>query len=152
MAHLSCEDAVILTLTLERTFFMLNWYQDPNLRRRDNLGLNKGESRNSLCRVVFLNRLGEIRDRSYENQRCRASGLNLIVASIILWNTVYLAKAIEFLQQEGYQITNEQLSHLSPLGWSHINLLGAYEWILSYVSRFNQLRPLRVNQKGFKES
>jgi hypothetical protein len=37
---------------------------------------------------VFLNRLGEIRDRSFENQRYRASGLNLVVAAIILWNTV----------------------------------------------------------------
>jgi TnpA family transposase len=33
---------------------------------------------------LFFNRLGEIRDRSYENQRHRASGLNLLVAAIIL--------------------------------------------------------------------
>ena len=40
---------------------------------------------------MFFNRLGEIRDRSFENQRYRASGLNLIVAAITLWNTVYLS-------------------------------------------------------------
>ena len=34
-----------------------------------------------------FNRLGEIRDRSFENQRHRASGLNLLVAAITLWNT-----------------------------------------------------------------
>jgi TnpA family transposase len=54
------------------------------------IGLNKGEARNSLARAVFFHRLGEIRDRSYENQRYRASGLNLVVAAIRLWNTVYL--------------------------------------------------------------
>src|SRR6516164_10838094 len=32
--------------------------------------------------------LGELRDRSFEAQRHRASGLNLVVAAIILWNTV----------------------------------------------------------------
>ena len=32
----------------------------------------------------FFNRLGEIRDRSFENQRYRASGLNLVVAAISL--------------------------------------------------------------------
>ncbi|WP_213863431.1 Tn3 family transposase, partial [Escherichia coli] len=37
---------------------------------------NKGEARNSLARAVFFNRLGEIRDRSFEQQRYRASGLN----------------------------------------------------------------------------
>jgi glutamate decarboxylase len=39
----------------------------------------------ALARVVFFNRLGEIRDRSFENQRYRASGLNLVVAAIALW-------------------------------------------------------------------
>jgi TnpA family transposase len=29
-------------------------------------GLNKGEARNALARAVFFNRLGEIRDRSFE--------------------------------------------------------------------------------------
>ena len=38
---------------------------------------------------MFFNRLGEIRDRSFEQQRYRASGLNLVTAAIVLWNTVY---------------------------------------------------------------
>lgn len=49
---------------------------------------------------VFFNRLGEVRDRTFENQLYRASGLNLIVAAIILWNTVYLEKAIEQAKKE----------------------------------------------------
>jgi hypothetical protein len=36
---------------------------------------------------VFIHRLGEIRDRTYENQQHRASGLNLLVTAIIHWNT-----------------------------------------------------------------
>jgi TnpA family transposase len=67
---------------LERTFLTLQWLQDPDLRRRSHVGLNKGEQQNALRRAVFFNRLGEIRDRSYENQRYRASGLNLLVAAI----------------------------------------------------------------------
>jgi TnpA family transposase len=66
---------------LERSFFTLQWLQDPELRRRSHVGLNKGEQQNALRRAVFFNRLGEIRDRSYENQRHRASGLNLLVAA-----------------------------------------------------------------------
>ncbi len=46
-------------------------------------GLNKGEARNALARAVFFNRLGEIRDRSIEQQRYRASGLNLVTAAIV---------------------------------------------------------------------
>jgi hypothetical protein len=60
---------------LERTLFTLDWIEDPALRRTTGQELNKGESRNSLARAVFIHRLGEIRDRTYENQQHRASGL-----------------------------------------------------------------------------
>jgi TnpA family transposase len=74
---------------IERTLFTLEWLQNTELRRRVQIGLNKGEAKNALVRAVFFNRLGEMRDRSFENQRYRASGLTLVVAAIILWNTVY---------------------------------------------------------------
>jgi hypothetical protein len=35
--------------------------------------------------LAFIHRLGEIRDRTYENQQLRASSLNLLVTAIILW-------------------------------------------------------------------
>ena len=67
-------------MSMERTFFTLDWMQDPDPRRRSHVGLNQGEYQNALRRAVFSNRLGEIRDRLYKNQRYRASALNLVVA------------------------------------------------------------------------
>ena len=64
---------------VERTLFTLEWLQSPELRRRVQIGLNKGEAKNALARAVFFNRLGELRDRTFENQRYRASGLNMAV-------------------------------------------------------------------------
>ena len=84
---------------LERTLFTLDWIEDPELRRGTGQELNKGESRNSLARAVFIHRLGEIRDRTYENQQHRASGLNLVVSAIILWNTRYLERAADVLRK-----------------------------------------------------
>jgi TnpA family transposase len=57
---------------VERTLFTLEWLQNPELRRRVQVGLNKGEAKNALARAVFFNRLGELRDRTFENQRYRA--------------------------------------------------------------------------------
>jgi TnpA family transposase len=51
---------------IERTLFILDWLQSVELRRRVHAGLNKGEARNALARAVFIHRLGEIRDRSFE--------------------------------------------------------------------------------------
>ena len=110
---------------LERTLFTLDWIEDPELRRGTSRELNKGKSRNSLARAVFIHRLGEIRDRTYENQQHRASGLNLLVTAIILWNTRYLDRAITALRAVE-EVPDEILAHLSPLGWEHVNLTGDY--------------------------
>jgi hypothetical protein len=108
---------------LERTLFTLQWLQSPELRQRVQLGLNKGEAKNALARAVFFNRLGELRDRSFENQRYRASGLNLVVAAIVLWNTVYLGRAIHGLREQGQLVDENLLAHLSPLGWFLASIL-----------------------------
>jgi TnpA family transposase len=113
---------------IERTIFILDWLQDVELRRRVNAGLNKGESRNALARAVFFNRLGEIRDRSYEQQRHRANGLTLVTSAIVLWNTIYMEQAVETLRQQNIQFDENWLQYLSPLGWEHISLTGDYIW------------------------
>jgi TnpA family transposase len=137
---------------LERTFFTLQWLQDPELRRRSHVGLNKGEQQNALRRAVFFNRLGEIRDRSYENQRHRASGLNLLVAAIILWNTTYLQRAVNHLRNQGHHPASGDLAHLSPLGWEHINLTGDYHWDTSPTLGPDEFRPLRTHAHDFAAS
>jgi TnpA family transposase len=129
---------------IERTLFALDWMQNVDLRRRVQIGLNKGEAKNSLARAVFLNRLGEIRDRSFENQRYRASGLNLVVAAIVLWNTVYLERTVQALRDSGKTVDDRLLPHLSPLGWEHINLTGDYIWQQSNRVEQGNFRPLRA--------
>jgi hypothetical protein len=61
--------------------------------------------------------------RTFENQFFRASGLNLLVAAVILWNTKYLERALATLQAQ-LQI----IPRVTPLGWEHIGLTGDYIW------------------------
>jgi TnpA family transposase len=131
---------------LERTLFTLDWISDPALRRRTSAGLNKGEARNALARAVFFHRLGEIRDRTFENQRYRASGLNLAVAAIILWNT-YLGRAVDELRSRGEIIPDEFLAHVAPLGWEHIAFNGDYVWPTEPLE--TGFRPLRNPRAEF---
>jgi hypothetical protein len=111
------------------------------------VGLNKGEARNALARAVFFNRQGELRDRTFENQRYRASGLNLVVIAIILWNTIYLERAVNALRQHGISFPDALLTHVSPIGCEHINLTGDYTWQPNHrvsQGRFRPLRPIGV--------
>jgi TnpA family transposase len=131
---------------IERTLFTLDWIKNPGLRRRAHLGLNKGEARNALARAVYFCRLGEMRDRSFENQFFRASGLNLLVAAIILWNTRYLEAAYRELRRQGRTVNEGLLRHVAPLGWEHIGLTGDYMWSDAEQPRTGTLRPLRQRQ------
>lgn len=128
---------------IERTLFILDWLQSMELRRRVHAGLNKGEARNALARAVFFNRLGEIRDRGFEQQRYRASGLNLVTAAIVLWNTVYLERAANAIRCREQGIDDALLKYLSPLGWEHINLTGDYLWRKRTKVGAGKFRPLR---------
>ena len=82
-----------------------------------------------------------------EQQRYRASGLNLVTAAIVLWNTVYLERATQGLVEAGKPVDGELLQFLSPLGWEHINLTGDYVWRQSRRLEDGKFRPLRMPGK-----
>jgi hypothetical protein len=116
---------------------------DLALRRRVNAGLNKGEAKNALARAVFFNRLGELRDRSFENQRYRGAG-NLAIAAMVAWNTVYLETRLSRVSAPGKEIgTNFTGSFVAP-GWEHINLTEDYVWHSNKRFTQGRFRPLRA--------
>jgi Tn3 transposase DDE domain len=100
--------------------------------------------------AVFFNRLGEIRDRTFENQRYRAYGLNLAVSAIILWNTVYLSRAVAELRSRGEIISDDLLARVAPLGWEHITLQRRLR--LAHRALQNDFRPLRNPRSAFLDA
>ncbi|HJS87037.1 MAG TPA: Tn3 family transposase [Acetobacteraceae bacterium] len=44
---------------------------------------------------------------------------------------------------EGYDVRDEDLARLSPLGFEHVNMLGRYALILPDTIARGELRPLR---------
>ncbi len=127
---------------IERTLFVLRWLSDPVLRQRSHAGLNKGEASNALRRAVFFHRQGEFRDRTFESQSFRASGLSLVTAAIVHWNTIYLDLAVRRLRAGGVAVPDDMLAHVAPLGWEHISLTGDYDWA-SVSPPPGGFRPLR---------
>ena len=63
-----------------------------------------------------------------KGQHYRLTGLNLLAAIIIYWNTRKLGEAVFTRKNAGLDIPAEFLAHVSPLGWEHINLTGEYRW------------------------
>jgi len=129
---------------IERTLFMLDWLQFPDFRRRILLGLQKVEWKHALARAVFAHRQGQFHDADYHHQLNRASALNLVILCIVIWNTVYMARAVEHLKQHGTVIADDVLPHLSPLQWEHINFVGDFVWKQFISAAEDGFRPLRV--------
>jgi hypothetical protein len=69
-----------------------------------------------------------MRDRTFDNQALKASGLNLVTAAIVYWNTLYIGQAVDHLRTTGEPASDELLTHVAPLGWRHISLTGDYLW------------------------
>ena len=74
-------------------------------------------------------------------QPFRASGLSLIPAAIIHWNTAYLDQAVKHLRAQGTAVPDDLLAHVAPLGWEHIALTGDYVW--NAANPDASFRPLR---------
>ncbi|OAH48023.1 transposase [Sphingobium yanoikuyae] len=113
---------------IERTLFMLDWLENPDLRRRCHAGLNNSEQRHALTQAIYTFRQGRIIDRSHEAQQYRASGLNLVIAAIVYWNTIYMADGAQHLRSAAAPVPDDLLVHTSPVGWEHIAFSGDFLW------------------------
>jgi TnpA family transposase len=113
---------------IERTLFMLDWLESPQLRQLCQAGLNKSEQRHVLAQVICTFKQGRIADRGQDAQQFRASGLNLVIAAIVHWNSTYLADAIDHMRANGRPVPPDWLTHTSPLTWEHIGFSGDFLW------------------------
>jgi TnpA family transposase len=111
---------------IERTLFMLDWLESPQLRQLCQAGLNKSEQHHALAQVICTFKQGRIADRGQDAQQIRASGVNLVIAAIVYWNSTYLADATEHMRTNGKAASAALLAQTSPLTWEHIGFSGDF--------------------------
>ena len=120
----------------------MNYVDDETYRRRILTQLNRGEGRHGLARVIFHGQKGELRQRYREGQEDQLSALGLVVNALVLWNTYYMDAALSSIGL-GQSINLEDVARLSPLGHSHINMLGRYHFSLPFAVMQGKMRSLR---------
>ena len=126
-----------------KTVHLLNYFDDDAYRRRILVQLNRGEARHMLARVIFHGKRGELRQRYRQGQEDQLGALGLIVNAVVLWNTIYMDAALNQMRNEGFQVLDDDIARLSPLGHEHINMLGRYAFTLPDRVARGELRPLR---------
>lgn len=127
------------------TYFMLSEEDlaEVNKRRRVGVQLNIGEALHALRRYLFFANHGRIRRGQLDEQMNQASCLNLVTNAVVAWNTIYIAEIIQQLESEGHHIHDEDLLHLSPARYKHINPYGRYHFDIEQSPDPKSLRSLR---------
>jgi TnpA family transposase len=126
-----------------QTNHLLKLFNDERQQRRILTQLNRGESRHSLARAVFHGNRGDMRQKYREGQEDQIGALGLMLNVIVLWNTLYIQQALEYLRSNGHEVKDEDVARVSPLIFEHINFLGRYFFVTHPSIREGHLRPLR---------
>lgn len=134
---------------LVKTIFILRYLLHQPLRRKINTQLNKGEQLHALRSWLWFGGDGVLRRKQEEAQQEVVGCLNLLTNAVVVWNTVYMQEVITQLRAEGYPVQEEDLVHLSPARFEHINRLGKYSFADQQALLNNGLRPLRRPEQAF---
>lgn len=128
---------------IAKTVHVLRYVDDPHFRRRVLTQLNHTELRHRLGRRIHHGERGEIRSPLRQGQEEQLGCLGLALNAVVHWNTIYMQEAIHQAKADGMDVHPDDLLHLSPLIWRHLNFLGRYDFSLPDTVRNGGLRPLR---------
>ena len=128
---------------LIKTIFILRYLESEEYRHRIEAQLNKGEEIHALRQFLFFASEGKLRKRQNEAQINQASCLNLVTNTVITWNTIYMAAIVQQLRQEGHEIADDDLAHISPVRYEHLNVYGRYHFNIEQELQRKGQRPLR---------
>ena len=111
---------------VERTIFLLNYINDPEMRRMIQAATCKSEEFNQFIAWIRFGGGGVISDNMRPNQR-KIIRFNHLLANMLVFHTVaYQTKAINKLRAQGIEIPNEILSGISPYWTEHFNRFGIF--------------------------
>jgi len=130
---------------LVKTVFILRYLVSQSLRRKINTQLNKGEALHALRNFLWFGGDGKIRKKQEEQQQEQALCLNVATNCVVLWNTVYMQEVLKEMESEGTSIDPDDIGHLSPARFAHINRLGKYSFKFNANQYDGGLRGLRRN-------
>ncbi len=109
-----------------KTEYILRYITDKDLRQTVQRQLNKGEYRHKLPRWIFFANQGEFTTGDYEEIMNKSSNLSLVSNAILYWNTSRISKIVESLREQGEEIDDKTLSHISLLPYKHVLPNGTY--------------------------
>ncbi|MFH8342687.1 Tn3 family transposase [Streptomyces sp. AM6-12] len=72
--------------------------------------------------------------------KTKLGALGLALNAVVLFNSLYIDAAVKQLAADGFPVTDELLTRLSPLQYDHVNFLGRYAFTRPPAPGLRQLR------------
>ena len=126
---------------LLKTKYIIDYYTDGELRKEVQKMLNKGESINSVAWLIFFGKHGRLNENILEKQLEKMSCLNILLSSLIIWNSRYLEKVYKEVKNETW-FDMDEFKRGSPFGTQYVNFLGRYIFENIEISTEDGLREL----------
>jgi hypothetical protein len=128
---------------IAKTIHILHYIDDAAFRRRILTQLNHTELRHRLGRRIHHGERGEIRSPLQQGQEEQLGALGLALNAVLHWNAIYMQEAIRQVRLDSMEVRDDDIAHLTPLIWRHLNFLGRYDFSLPDTVMNGGLRPLR---------
>ncbi len=124
-----------------KSLHVLRLADDEPYRRQIKAQANLTEGRHDLARQVFHGRKGEVARAYYDGMEDQLSALGFVLNAVVLWNSVYLDRALAALRKQGDPVLDDDVARLSPFVRRHIGIDGHYGFHLPDLHGAH--RPLR---------
>ncbi|MCO7227562.1 Tn3 family transposase [Pleionea sp. CnH1-48] len=133
--------------------FILQYYDDLELRQNIQKQLNRGELIQKFHDDVFWDRGGQFHVGTMEEQTKYTLCRSILENAIIFWNYLYLtSRIVETKQRAEREAYIDELTKGSVITWRHINFHGDYDFTKHVKTRmpFNKYKLNRVWIPQFK--
>ncbi|MGP6192138.1 MAG: Tn3 family transposase [Vulcanimicrobiaceae bacterium] len=109
-----------------RSLYLLDYVDSVTLRRNVQRALNRGESYHKLRRAVAYANAGRMRVRTNLEQQIWSECSRLLANCVIYSNASILSELLERKKSRNETEQVEQMKHVSPVSWRHVNFYGEY--------------------------
>jgi TnpA family transposase len=111
-----------------RTFYIMEFIDDAELRQGVQKALNRGEAYHRFRRAVAFVNGGKFRVKTESEQQIWNECSRLIANAVIYYNMVLLSRVYEQKQAAGDQEALITIQSISPVAWQHFNLFGSFDF------------------------
>jgi TnpA family transposase len=108
--------------------YILNYIDDPMIRKNVQRSLNRGESYHQLKSAIIKVSGRKIPGRTEMELNINNECAALLANCIVYYNASILSRLLERYEKEGNAKKVALLKRLSPVAWQHINMIGRYEF------------------------